>query len=714
MADIGHMQSQQLENVCKRPLVRAAIALLASGWAVSARAQSLNVDIDATSGPGANVPTETFPGAAASAGRWSSVPATGAGPFRLVASNGGVSTVTLTRAGGAAAFGWDVVFVTGEHSRLLEDIQNVPNPTPTVNPGSTLTIAGLAPGDYEIYTYAIAPDSATLRTVVTLSGSPDGAATVGGAMPTNTFTLGITHCVHRISVLSEEALELNIKGGTASPGSLAGFQIKQIKPGRLYVDSSAPAGGNGRSWATAFRDIPSALAAAGTMNGFGNNLGKPSIWIAQGTYKPTTGMDRGASFVLPPGVSIFGSFRGLARGDGGETKLSERNISVSPSVLSGELGGSETSDNTRSIVRCELPGQYVLDGFTIEGASNDATAPGTREGAGVRIEGAGVVAALTNFTIRRCFSAQGGAGMLIASGAEANITNCFFNQLTAAGDGGAIHVAGSTSKARVTNTRFTACRARSGSAIQSEGSVDVVNGAFTANVGERAAVSSIGTLRLVNCTLAGNLASLDAPAGVERIAGTAALWNCVLWGNAGVGEYLLNDFAQGSLMRQVGVPTAALDVRFSLVHGWKFAHDQFENTGRPPQLKDPIGPDGEFGTSDDNLVGRPFSPQTDSASRALYDQVALGIVTDALGKPREVKDRYTPDGNDKPLDRGAFELQPGVCPGDFNGSGIANSQDVFDFLTAWFSGEERADVNASGDVTLEDFLEFIRRFFLAC
>ena len=35
------------------------------------------------------------------------------------------------------------------------------------------------------------------------------------------------------------------------------------------------------------------------------------IWVAEGTYKPTTGTDRSATFSLPDGVVIYGGFSGV-------------------------------------------------------------------------------------------------------------------------------------------------------------------------------------------------------------------------------------------------------------------------------------------------------------------------------------------------------------------------------------------------------------------
>lgn len=54
------------------------------------------------------------------------------------------------------------------------------------------------------------------------------------------------------------------------------------------------------------------------------------------------------------------------------------------------------------------------------------------------------------------------------------------------------------------------------------------------------------------------------------------------------------------------------------------------------------------------------------------------------------------------------------CPADFNHDGIANSQDFFDYITAFVSNSPTADFNADGFVTSQDFFEFLNVFFGMC
>ncbi len=53
-----------------------------------------------------------------------------------------------------------------------------------------------------------------------------------------------------------------------------------------------------------------------------------------------------------------------------------------------------------------------------------------------------------------------------------------------------------------------------------------------------------------------------------------------------------------------------------------------------------------------------------------------------------------------------------LCPADFNHDGAFNSQDFFDFLTAFFAGA--ADFNADGTTNSQDFFDFLTAFFAGC
>ncbi|MBC7771476.1 MAG: hypothetical protein H7210_03160 [Pyrinomonadaceae bacterium] len=53
-----------------------------------------------------------------------------------------------------------------------------------------------------------------------------------------------------------------------------------------------------------------------------------------------------------------------------------------------------------------------------------------------------------------------------------------------------------------------------------------------------------------------------------------------------------------------------------------------------------------------------------------------------------------------------------TCPCDLDSSGFVNSQDLFDFLSAFFSGD--ADFDGSGATNSQDFFDFLACFFGGC
>ena len=205
------------------------------------------------------------------------------------------------------------------------------------------------------------------------------------------------------------------------------------------MNANATGAGNGLNWTDAFTDLQEALNYLCAQN-------LTEIWVAQGTYKPTTGTDRNSSFAMKNGVTLYGGFAGT------ETALTQRNPTSFTTVLSGDLGPSyDTSDNCYHVINNPpgLTNSAVLDGFVITGSNAN---------------GNGI------------FSGLNGGGMLNNGGSAGNvcsplIRNCIF-QDNVANYGGALYNDGSsggTSSPSLINCLFLSNFSGLGGALYNNG-----------------------------------------------------------------------------------------------------------------------------------------------------------------------------------------------------------------------------------------------------
>jgi hypothetical protein len=61
-----------------------------------------------------------------------------------------------------------------------------------------------------------------------------------------------------------------------------------------------------------------------------------------------------------------------------------------------------------------------------------------------------------------------------------------------------------------------------------------------------------------------------------------------------------------------------------------------------------------------------------------------------------------------------FEQELRPCAADFNCSGSASVQDIFDFLQAWFAGSRSADFDGMGGIAVADIFGFLGAWFSGC
>ncbi len=121
---------------------------------------------------------------------------------------------------------------------------------------------------------------------------------------------------------------------------------------RFYVNQSATGLNTGLSWQDAFTQLNAALSTAQAGD---------EIWVAQGTYYPTSDTDRSKSFTPTSGIKLYGGFAGS------ETDINQRDWQANPAILSGDIGVSgDSTDNSYNVVLMLQPDSTtVLDGFVV-------------------------------------------------------------------------------------------------------------------------------------------------------------------------------------------------------------------------------------------------------------------------------------------------------------------------------------------------------------
>jgi uncharacterized membrane protein len=141
-----------------------------------------------------------------------------------------------------------------------------------------------------------------------------------------------------------------------------------------------------------------------------------------------------------------------------------------------------------------------------------------------------------------------------------------------------------------------------------------------------------------------------------------------------------------------------------------------------------MGALGSYGAevSDDGhlLVGHSVLP--DGSEHAVLWRRTTGIVdlntllprlgVDLQGAVLKRVDGLSADGSTFAGDstRGAWILTLSPCTADFNSDFLVNSQDFFDFVTAFFAGDAAADFDQSGTVDSADFFAFLGAFLNSC
>ncbi len=212
--------------------------------------------------------------------------------------------------------------------------------------------------------------------------------------------------------------------GLYASGTVGLFDVSEPLGAIRFVDSAAPDGGDGLSWAAASNDLMSTSLAATPGD---------EIWIAQGTYRPVGPDGRNEAFELPCNAKLYGGFPT----GGGDGTFGARDPNQFPTILSGDIGvPDDHEDNSYNIIRmARYDSNVVLDGIDVRDA--DAVAG---EGSLVARQGA-IIAEFVDLTLANCGIDQNrairGAGVNIRDGALV-VRDCAFTNNTATESGGGV------------------------------------------------------------------------------------------------------------------------------------------------------------------------------------------------------------------------------------------------------------------------------------
>ena len=345
------------------------------------------------------------------------------------------------------------------------------------------------------------------------------------------------------------------------------------------------------------RYLQDALTAAGPGD---------QIRVAEGTYTPDRGVGhspglRTETFNLPADHSVLGGYAGY-----GQPDPDERDIHAHETFLSGDLGSNDGPDFANRADNCyhvvtvnetESDFPAKIDGCTIVGGNADGDWP---------------------------YNVGGG---IINSGGKLVLRNCAVcSNATSLMGGGMNH--------------------------WNSGTTTLLSCAFTGNAALTGAgmYADSGTITVANATFCGNVAS-DSGGGIYRGGGILTVAGAILWGNSDSGG------SDESAQIYAGVA----EVNYCCIQGLTGGLGGLGNIGTDPAFTDPDGPDGYFGTPDDDLRLQAGSPCIDAGDN---DAVPPESTIDRDTKPRRVDDPATDDtGNPGEsgapiVDMGAYEFQP--------------------------------------------------------
>jgi len=307
----------------------------------------------------------------------------------------------------------------------------------------------------------------------------------------------------------------------------------------FYVTQKGAGIKDGSSWANACGEARFPVVLSETRAG-------AEFWIAKGRYRPDTQGRVDRSFVLPPGVALYGGFSGF------ENSVEQRNPEVNLTVLTGDLalddavnshGVTEKAenikgDNSLTVLKCTgdpaaavLPERYgtLIDGLVITaGKADSSSASG-----GIQIKHASAILCQCSFT----GNLGGDGGAVYSEKSSIWIKECTFAGNTGSEYwGGAVF--GKESISRITGSTFSGNTGNIGGCISNcNGTSRITGCTFSSNNSLSGGAISNETssgfetdMNITDCMFSSNRAQISG-GGISNTGGEITVSKCNFIGN---------------------------------------------------------------------------------------------------------------------------------------------------------------------------------------
>ncbi len=429
-----------------------------------------------------------------------------------------------------------------------------------------------------------------------------------------------------------------------------------------YVKATASGTGTGASWANASADLQAMIDYVAA-----NGTGSKEVWVAAGTYKPTKDPFGSASptdprdktFYVKDGVKIYGGFSASTP----EATLAARSISTNVTLLSGDIGTANATDNAYHVVLASANSTtgvgVTIDGFSVTGGNAKGSSSITVNGNSIyRDSGGGIYTnygtnTLSNNTLYNNIANSAG-GIFTSFGTNTLSNNTLYNNTA---NGGGIYTYFGTNTLS-NNTLYNNTASFYGGGIYTETCTNTLsNNTLYNNTASRGGgiYTSSGTNTLSNNTLYNNSASENG-GGIYTYIGTNTLSNNIFWANikgtdatvAGADYYAAG--TNGNTFKNNLLQLAASNYPKTATGNYAIGTGATGNIfAQDPKFFDaanPAGADGKHRTSDDGLALDGCSPAINAGTNT--GTPALDILGNGIYNTTK--------------DMGAYERQtPAVC-----------------------------------------------------